>query len=111
MVYEVLYNYMGKKDEDFYVAFSMFPILIPKEQVQVFNHSLESIKNHKKELEKMLNDMLANFPRMPINVTGLFLHPIKILETDIDFFQNVLEWIKKDNDQFALDVYKEKEVE
>ncbi|MEJ2295111.1 MAG: PadR family transcriptional regulator, partial [Candidatus Lokiarchaeota archaeon] len=34
-VYDVLYNYIGKKDEDFYVAFSMFPILIPEEQAMI----------------------------------------------------------------------------
>lgn len=110
-VYEVLYNYIGKKDEDFYVAFSMFPILIPEEQIEVFSHSLEAIINHKKELEKMLNDMLLNFPNMPINVTGLFLHPIKILETDVEFFQMVLEIIKKGQNQFGLDLYEEKKVE
>lgn len=111
MVYEVLYNYKGKKDEDFYVAFSMFPILIPEEQIKVFSHSLEAIKNHKEELEKMLDDMLMNFPKMPINVTGLFLHPIKILQTDIDFFINVVESIKNDRNQFGLDSYKEEGVE
>lgn len=110
-VYEVLYNYIGKKDEDFYVAFSMFPILIPEQQIEVFSHSLKAIINHKKELEKMLNDMLLNFPNMPINVTGLFLHPIKILETDMEFFQMVLENIKKGQNQFDVDSYEEKKVE
>jgi DNA-binding PadR family transcriptional regulator len=110
-VYEVLYNYVGKKDEDFYVAFSMFPILIPEEQIEVFSHSLEAIINHKEELEKMLNDMLLNFPNMPINVTGLFLHPIKILETDMEFFQMVLDNIKKGQNQFGVDSYEEKKVE
>jgi hypothetical protein len=32
---------------------------------------------------------------MPINVTGLFIHPIKILETDEEFFEMVLNEIKK----------------
>ncbi|MFX1411077.1 MAG: PadR family transcriptional regulator, partial [Promethearchaeota archaeon] len=89
-VYEVLYNYSGKNDEDFYVAFSMFPILIPEEQIEVFSHSLESIKIHRKGLEKMLDEMLSNFSKMPINVTGLFIHPIKILEADEKFFEMVL---------------------
>jgi DNA-binding PadR family transcriptional regulator len=94
-VYDVLYNYKGKKGEDFYVAFSMFPILSCEEQIQAFNHALEIIKKHRKELKDMLDDMLLNFPRMPINVTGLFIHPIKILETDEEFFEIVLEEIKK----------------
>jgi len=104
-VHEVLYNYIGKKDEDFYVAFSMFPILIPKEQIEVFSHSLEKVKNHKHELEKMLVEMVENFPQMPINVTGLFIHPIKILETDIEFFEMVLEKIKNDSNQFSPNAY------
>lgn len=109
-VYEVLYNYIGKKDEDFYVAFSMFPILIPEEQIEVFSHSLEVIKNHKQELEKMLADMLTNFPKMPINVTGLFSHPIKVLEADMEFFHIVLENIKNDQNQFGLDAYEQNKV-
>lgn len=94
-VYEVLYNYKGKKDEDFYVAFSMFPILNIEEQIEAFTHSLENVKNHRKELEIMLNEMLVNFPKMPINVTGLFIHPIKILKTDEEFFEMVIDEIKK----------------
>lgn len=107
-VYDVLYNYRGKKDEDFYVAFSMFPILDPKEQVEVFCHSIEAIKNHKRELEAMLDEMVSNFPKMPINVTGLFLHPIKILEADTEFFAMVLEEINKGNSQFNIDAYNQK---
>jgi hypothetical protein len=72
----------------------MFPILSFKEQIEVFSHSLETIKNHRKELEGMLNEMISNFPKMPINVTGLFIHPIKILRTDEEFFENVLKEIK-----------------
>jgi len=94
-VYDVLYNYIGKMDEDFYVAFSMFPILGLEEQIEAFNHALEIIKTHRKELENMLDEILSNFSRMPINVTGLFIHPIKILETDEEFFEMVLEEIKK----------------
>ena len=97
-VYEVLYNFKGKKDEDFYVAFSIFPILNFEEQVEAFTHSLENVKNHKKELEAMLNEMIINFPKMPINVTGLFIHPIKILETDEEFFEMVIDEIKKIRD-------------
>ena len=105
-VYEVLYNYSGKNDEDFYVAFSMFPILIPEEQIEVFTHSLESIKIHRKGLEKMLDEMLSNFSKMPINVTGLFIHPIKILEADEKFFEMVLSEIKKVGGQIDPDDYK-----
>lgn len=94
-VYDVLYNYIGKMDEDFYVAFSMFPILSFEEQIEAFGHALENIKTHRKELKNMLDEMLSNFSKMPINVTGLFIHPIKILEADEEFFKMVLEEIKK----------------
>ncbi|MFX0057915.1 MAG: PadR family transcriptional regulator [Candidatus Hodarchaeota archaeon] len=109
-VYDVLYNYLGKKDEDFYVAFSMFPILSSEEQIEVFSHALNSIKKHRFELKHMLDDMLINFPQMPVNVTGLFIHPIKILKTDEEFFEMVLEEIKKVQGQISPDDYKRVEV-
>ena len=96
-VYDVLYNYIGNNDEDFYVAFSMFPILSPEDQIKVFGKSLENVKQHRTELNEMLNEMLKAFKGMPINVTGLFIHPIKILEADEEFFKLVLEEIKKNN--------------
>jgi len=109
-IYNVLYNYMGKNDEDFYVAFSMFPILIPEEQIEVICHSLEIIRKLRNELEMMLEDMLSNFQKMPINVTGLFIHPIKVLKADEEFFEIVLDEIKKGG-QISPDDYKPKEVE
>jgi hypothetical protein len=39
----------------------------------------------------MLNENL----KMPLNVKGLFVHPIKVLETDIEFLQWVLKEIKE----------------
>ncbi len=93
-VFDVIYNYIGKMDENFYVAFSMFPILNLKEQIEAFSHALDIIRTHRKELKDMLEDMLSEFPKMSINVTGLFIHPIKILETDEEFFEMVLEEIK-----------------
>ncbi|MFX1446890.1 MAG: PadR family transcriptional regulator [Promethearchaeota archaeon] len=94
-VYEVLNNYIGRNDKDFYVAFSMFPILNLEEQTEVFSNSLEYIKKHKKELALMLEERLADFPNMPINVTGLFIHPIKILQADVEFLELVLGKIKR----------------
>ena len=52
---------------------------------------IKIIKKHKVDLEHMLN---AN-PNFPINVSGLFIHPIKILETDIHFMERVIEQIKE----------------
>ena len=105
-VYDVLYNYIGKMDEDFYVAFSMFPILSLEEQIEAFSHAIEIIKTHRKELEVMLNEMLSNFSGMPINVTGLFINPIKILETDEEFFEMVLDEVKKVEGNIGPDDYK-----
>jgi len=96
-VHNVLYNYVGKSDEDFYVAFSMFQILLPEEQIEVFSHSLETIIVHRKGLDKMLNEMLKAYSGIPLNVTGLFIHPIKILKADEDFLELVIEEIKKNN--------------
>ena len=53
-VYEVLNNFIGRNDKDFYVAFSMFPILDLKEQVGVITNSIVNIRKHKEELALML---------------------------------------------------------
>lgn len=87
-IYTVLKEFYGKEDEDFYVAYSMFPILTKEEQIEVFTHSLNKIKTHKKELEEMLKENA----QYPMTITGLFKHPIMILQTDIEF----LEWVLKE---------------
>jgi DNA-binding PadR family transcriptional regulator len=104
-VYDVIYNYIGKMDKDFYVAFSMFPILSLEEQIEAFTHALQVIKTHRSELKNMLDDMLSNFSSMPINVTGLFIHPIKILKTDEEFFEMVLNKVKKVEGNIGPDDY------
>lgn len=101
---QVLRDFYGKNDEDFYVAFSMFPILSIEEQMKVFNHSLNKIRKHKMELEEMLDDN----KQFPINVTGLFKHPVMILETDIKFIEWVLEELKKLGRQIGPNDYKGK---
>ena len=104
-VYNVLNNYIGRNDKDFYVAFSMFPILNPEQQSEAFANSIEAIKKHKKELKGMLEQSLTEFPKMPITVTGLFIHPIKILQADIEFLETVLEDIKKGGGNFEPEAY------
>jgi DNA-binding PadR family transcriptional regulator len=89
-IYEVLKEYMGKCDEDFYVAFSMLPTLSKEKQIDAISYSLTKMKKHIKELKAMLKDN----SEMPINVTGLFIHPIEVLKTDIEFLTWVLEQIK-----------------
>jgi DNA-binding PadR family transcriptional regulator len=89
----ILHNYYGRNDEDFYVAYSMFPLLSKEEQIKAFTDSLKKIKDHKKLLQKMLKDN-KNYPT---NVIGLFKHPLMILQTDIEFLEWVIEEISKDN--------------
>ncbi|MFX1571811.1 MAG: PadR family transcriptional regulator [Promethearchaeota archaeon] len=87
--YKVLKEFIGKNDENFYVAFSMLPILTQEQQIEAISNCLNTIIKHKKELE----DMLEENSKMPLNVRGLFVHPIKILGTDIDFLNWVLDEI------------------
>ena len=51
---------------------------------------IKKMKNHKKDLESMLNE----YSELPLNVKGLFLHPIKILDTDIKFYEYIIKEIK-----------------
>ncbi|MHA1988497.1 MAG: PadR family transcriptional regulator [Promethearchaeota archaeon] len=90
-IYRILNNFVGKNDHDFYMAFSMLPVLSKEEQIEAITNSLNAIKENKTELEQMLN---VN-SKMPLNVKGLFLHPIKILGTDIEFLEWTLEEIKE----------------
>ncbi|MFX1479729.1 MAG: PadR family transcriptional regulator [Promethearchaeota archaeon] len=94
-VQKVLQGFIGRNDEDFYVAFSMLPLLTENEQINNITNSLNNIKKSKRELEVML---MQN-SHMPLNVRGLFVHPIKILETDINFLEWVLDEIKEGKDQ------------
>lgn len=94
--YNVLREFYGKNDEDFYVAFSMLPILSKEEQIEAISHSIRKIKNHIGEL----NAMLEENSKMPLNVTGLFIHPIKIMEADVEFLEWVLKKIKEGKGNF-----------
>jgi len=94
-IYKVLNEFIGRNDPDFYMAFSMLPYLTKEEQIEVFSNSLNRIKKHKIELEKMLEEN----SKMPLNVRGLFIHPIKILKTDIEFLEYVLEEINRGGGQ------------
>ncbi|MFW9951749.1 MAG: hypothetical protein ACFFKA_16660, partial [Candidatus Thorarchaeota archaeon] len=78
------------------VAFSMLPILSKEQMIEVFSYSIEKMKEHKNELELMLKSN----PNYPINVSGLFIHPIKILETDILFLEWVLDEIKIEGSKY-----------
>ena len=101
--YNVLREFIGKNDEDFYVAFSMLPMLTQEEQIETITNSLNMIRKNKKELEQMLNEN----SKMPLNVRGLFMHPIKILDMDIEFLEWVLEEIKEENGQVDPKTYGE----
>lgn len=89
-VFNTINEYIGKNDEDFYVAFSMLPILTADDLLQALLNAFQNISKHKQELEQMLSENQD----YPLNVIGLFKHPIMILETDIKFLEWVLEKIK-----------------
>jgi DNA-binding PadR family transcriptional regulator len=100
-IYTVLKEYEGRGDENFYLAYSMF-IYLPKEKrIEVFTNSLNKIKKHKEELEKMLKEV----ENTPMTVTGLFKHPIMVLQTDVEFLEWVLEKIRKGDDEFGPEAY------
>ena len=100
-VLRVIREFIGKNDEDFYVAFSMLPILTQKQQIEAITSSINKIKKHKKGLEEMLEEN----SQMPLNVRGLFVHPIKILGIDIDFLKWVLEEIKTGEEKVDPEAY------
>ena len=51
-VYNVIKGFVGKNDEDFYVAFSMLPLLSSEEIIEAFSYSIETMKIHKIEIIK-----------------------------------------------------------
>ena len=89
-VFNTINEFIGKNDEDFYVAFSMLPILATDDLMQALLNAFQNISKHKQELEQMLSENQD----YPLNVIGLFKHPIMILETDIKFLEWVLEKVK-----------------
>ena len=89
-VFNTINEFIGKNDEDFYVAFSMLPILATNDLIQALLNAFQNISKHKQELEQMLSENQD----YPLNVIGLFKHPIMILETDIKFLEWVLEKVK-----------------
>ncbi len=90
-VYEVLKNFNGRNDPDFYVAFSMLPFLTLEEIEEVIQNSMSCIELNLKELR----DALEQNNHLGLNVRGLFVHPIKILETDLLFLEEVLKEVKE----------------
>ena len=100
-IYKILNEFIGRNDPDFYMAFSMLPYLSEEEQIEAFSNSLNSLKKHKIELEKMLEKNSTT----PLNVRGLFIHPIKILNTDIEFLIDVIDEIRRGGGQVDPNAY------
>ena len=92
-IYDTLANFFGKNDEDFYVAFSMYPFLSQDRIIEALDKSLRKIRTHVKELEEMLKEN----KEYPMNVRGLFIHPIEIMKTDIKFLEMVQKHILKED--------------
>ena len=100
-IYKILNEFIGRNDPDFYMAFSMLPYLSEEEQIEAFSNSLSILKKHKIELEKMLEKNSTT----PLNVRGLFIHPIKILNTDIEFLIDVIDEIRRGGGQVDPNAY------
>lgn len=100
-IYKVLNEFIGRNDPDFYMAFSMLPYLSEIEQIEVFSNSVITIKKHKLALEEMLDEN----SKTSLNVRGLFIHPIKILQTDIEFLEMVLDEIKRGGGKVDPEVF------
>ena len=49
--------------------------------------------------------MLKKNEKYPMNVVGLFKHPLMILQTDQEFLEWVLDKIEKGEDEFGPDAY------
>jgi len=90
-IFTVLSEFNGHNDENFYVAFSMLPFIKADKQEKAISNSIININTNLEGLE----EMLENNSQFPLNVRGLFIHPIMVLRTDIEFLKQVLEEIKK----------------
>jgi len=49
--------------------------------------------------------MLKENSKMPLNVRGLFIHPNKILQTNIEFLEMVLDEIKRGGGKIDKEAY------
>jgi DNA-binding PadR family transcriptional regulator len=92
-VYETLYNFKGRRDPDFDLAYAYMWILNDKEKKQAFQHSLDILKSDKNALEKIYDEN----KNREIYITGLFKRPIMLITTHEEFIKWVLEEIDKKN--------------
>ncbi|MFX0100990.1 MAG: PadR family transcriptional regulator [Candidatus Hodarchaeota archaeon] len=95
-IISVLSEFLGKNDEDFYVAYSNMYILKKDEIKTALSSSIEKLKVHIKELEEMLKiyeDRKLDMETLEIR--GLFVHPIMVMEKDIEFLEWVLDELNK----------------
>jgi DNA-binding PadR family transcriptional regulator len=98
-VFVVLSNFQGRNDEneqvygdeDFYIAFSYIGILPKDRQIKALSLSIERMKKH----ILYMKDGLEKSKQWPFFITGLFLHPMMILKTDIEFFTLILNKIQQ----------------
>ena len=99
--FDVIINFNVMNDEDFDMAFSMYPILSYEEQIKAFTSALNMMEEHKKSLKQNYDEDR----HWMVNVKGLFIRPIKIYEAHIDFFNWVLEEIEKGEGQVGSKTY------
>jgi len=95
-VYKVISKFKGRRDPNYDVALSMYSVLSKEEQVRAFKNSLEIINNdiemliQQEEISK--RESLKQWGGYPLNIKALFIRPIKVMETHIEF----IEWMLKE---------------
>jgi PadR family transcriptional regulator PadR len=99
-VYKVISEFKGRRDPDYDIALSMYPLLSKEELIKAFRNSLEIIKNDIEILNKKekisRQQSMTQWGMYPLNIKVLFVRPIKMMETHIEFINWMLEKIEEE---------------
>ncbi len=99
-VYKVISKFKGRRDPNYDIALSLYPVLSKEEQVRAFKNSLEIINNDiealKQQNEISKRESLKQWGGYPLNIKALFIRPIKVMETHIEFIEWMLKEIMED---------------
>lgn len=99
-VYKVISEFKGRREPDYDIAFSMYPLLSKEELIRAFKNSLEIIKNDIKMLNKKekisRQQSMTQWGMYPLNIKALFVRPIKMMETHIEFINWMLQKIEEE---------------
>ncbi len=99
-VYKVISEFKGRRDHDYDIALSMYPLLSKEELIRAFKNSVEIIKNDIEMLNKKekisRQQSMTQWGMYPLNIKALFVRPIKMMETHIEFINWMLEKIEEE---------------